>query len=124
MRTKELLKDCKIKLRVSSDYALAKELKIERARISDYMAGRRTPNAYAAVKIAECLGLEPLALIAEFEEMTAKNPEERNFWADFRLRVEKPIKGFLLALLCALSLSAGWMQGENAGGVFRRKIYA
>lgn len=124
MRTSELLKDCKIKLKISSNYELAKILKIDRARIGDYIAGRRTPNAYAAVKIAECLGLDPLALIAEFEEMTAKNPDERNFWADFRLRAEKPIKGFLLALLCTLSLLAGSMQVKNADAFFRRLKHA
>lgn len=124
MKTKELLLQCQVKLKAPTEYKLAKGLGLPTQRVYDYMSGKRTPNAYAAVKIAECLGLDPLALIAEFEEMTAKNPEERSFWADFRLRVEKPIKGFLLALLCALSLSAGWMQGENAGGVFRRKIYA
>jgi transcriptional regulator with XRE-family HTH domain len=83
MRTSELLKDCKIKLKISSDYALAKALGIKDNRISDYMNDRRKPNTYAAVKIAECLGLDPLALIAEFEEATAKNPIERGFWADF-----------------------------------------
>lgn len=124
MRTIELLKDCKIKLRVSSDYALAKELQIERARISDYMSGKRTPNAYAAVKIAECLGLDPLALIAEFEEMTAKNPKERSFWADFRVRAEKPLRGFIMALICIATLLTGQGQPNERASVFRRSRYA
>ena len=124
MRTRELLKDCKIKLKISSDYALAKELKINRARICDYMKGKGTPNAYAAVKIAECLGLDPLALIAEFEELTAKNPAERSFWADFRQRAEKPLKGFIMALLCIASLLAGPQLEKTHGGVFRRSKHA
>ncbi len=124
MRTSELLKDCKIKLKISSDYALAKELKIPTQRISEYMKGKRAPNAYAAVRIADCLGLDPLALIAEFEQESAKNELERGFWSDFRARIEKPIKGFLLALLCALSLSVGLEQVNAGGGVFRRAKHA
>ena len=124
MRTSELLKDCKIKLKITSKYELAKELKINSGRISDYMSGKRTPNAYAAVKIAECLGLDPLALIAEFEELTAKNPDERTFWADFRVRAEKPLKGFIMALICIATLLTGQGQPTNAGGVFRRFKHA
>jgi transcriptional regulator with XRE-family HTH domain len=124
MRTSELLKDCKIKLKISSDYALAKELGINSGRISDYMSGKRTPNAYAAVKIAECLGLDPLALIAEFEELTAKNATERGFWADFRARAKLPLKGFIMALLCIVTLWTGLDLTKNHGGVFRRSKHA
>jgi len=88
------------------------------------MKGKRAPNAYAAVRIADCLGLDPLALIAEFEQESAKNELERGFWSDFRARIEKPIKGFLLALLCALSLSVGLEQVNAGGGVFRRAKHA
>ena len=124
MRTKELLLQCQVKLKASSEYALAKGLNIPTQRIYDYMSGKRAPNTYALVRIADCLGLEPLSLIAEFEELSAKNEVERGFWADFRSRALKPIKAFMLALLCAISLSAGLMQGESAGGVFRRRRYA
>jgi len=124
MRTKELLLQCKIKLRIKSDYALAEALKIRRARISDYMLEKRIPDAYTAVKIAECLGLDALALIAEFEEATAKNPIERGFWADFRQRAEKPLKGFIMALICIASLLAGPTLEKTQGGVFRRLKHA
>lgn len=124
MRTSELLKDCKIKLKISSDYALAKALDIPTQRISEYMTSKRAPNVYALVKIADCLGLDPLALIAEFEELTAKNAVERGFWADFRVRAEKPLKGFILALLCALTLLTGQGKAENPVGIFRRLKHA
>lgn len=124
MRTKELLLECKIKLKISSDYALAKEFKIPTQRVSDYMSGKRTPNTYACVKIAECLGLDPMDLIAEFEELTAKNKTEKTFWADFRQRAKKPVWGLIMALLCTLTLLTGSGQAQNAGGVFRRFKYA
>jgi hypothetical protein len=77
-------------------------------------------HGYALVKIADCLGLDPSALIAEFEELTAKNATERSFWADFRVRAEKPLKGFMLALLCALTLLTGLEKAANPVGIFRR----
>lgn len=124
MRTKELLLECKIKLKISSDYALGKKLEIKDQRISDYMSGKRTPNAYACVKIAECLGLDPLTLIADFEEQSAKNPAEKTFWADFQQRAKKPVWGLIMALLCTLTLLTGSGQAQNAGGVFRRFKHA
>lgn len=124
MRTSELLKDCKIKLGIKSNYELAKILDLDRARIGDYMSGKRIPTTYAAVKIAECLGLDPLALIAEFEELTAKNETEKKFWADFRQRAKRPVWGLMMALLCTLTLLTGSGQAQNAGGVFRRFKHA
>ncbi len=124
MRTSELLKDCKIKLKISSDYELAKKLGIPTQRIYDYMKGKRIPNPYACIRIAECLGLDPLALIAEFEELSAKNPTERGFWADFRQRAEKPLKSFIMALICIATLLTGPNLTQERGGVFRRLKYA
>lgn len=124
MRTKELLLECKVKLKVSSDYALGKALKISDKRISEYMRKKCAPTPYALARIADCLGLDPLGLIAEYEEASAKNEIERSFWADFQQRVKQPLKGFILALLCALSLSTGLDLTKTHGGVFRRLKYA
>lgn len=88
------------------------------------MSGKRTPNTYALVRIAECLGLDALALIAEFEEETAKNETERGFWAGFRLRVKQPLKGFIMALLCIATLWTGQDLTKTHGGVFRRLKHA
>lgn len=124
MRAKELLLECKVKLGVKSDYALAEALKLDRARVSDFMRGKRAPTTYALVKIAECLGLDPLALIAEFEQETAKSDTERRFWSDFRLRAEKPLKGFIMALICIASLLIGPDLTKTQEGVFRRLKHA
>lgn len=124
MRTSELLKDCKIKLKITSDYALAKALNLPTQRISEYMKGKRAPNTYALVKIAECLSLNPLELIAEFEGVTAKNETERQFWTDFLSRVRLPLKGFILALLCTLTLLTGSGLTTERAGVSRRFKHA
>ena len=124
MRTKELLLECKVKLGVPTDYKLAAALKIPRARISDYMLGKTTPDTYALMKIAECLKLNPLELIAEFEETTAKREEEKRFWADFRQRAGRPLKGFIAAFLCIATLLIGSGQANTAAGGFRRLKHA
>ncbi len=124
MRTKELLLQCKIKLGLQSDYKLAQALEIERARISDYMNNKRQPDTYAIVRIAECLKLDPLELIAEYGQETAKRAQEVEFWRGFRGRVGKQIGGYIAGLLFTLFLLAGGNSAENRAAVFRRFRYA
>lgn len=95
MKAKERLLECKVKLKISSDYALAKALGINRARVHEYMTGKRTPNAYAAIKMAEILKVHPLLLLAEFEGETEKNEEIRSFWINFAQRIKAGTVGML-----------------------------
>ena len=96
MRTKELLLECKIRLGVKTDYALAKGLNIPRQRISDYMDESRKPDEYACFKIAECLGQDPALVIAEIRAEEGEKHAE--FFRDFLLRRSLPV-------LMALSVS-------------------
>lgn len=95
MKIKERLLECKVKLGLDTDYKLAKALKINRARIHDYMTGKRHPDAYTAVQIGETLGIHPMQLLAEFEEEAAKTDERRAFWANFTRRIKSGIVGML-----------------------------
>lgn len=81
MKAKELLLECKIRLEVKTDYALAKKLEIDRARISEYMLGKKVPNEYAAFRIAAALGRDPAEIIAEIQ--AEKDEKNREFWRDF-----------------------------------------
>ena len=101
MTIKERLLECKIKLSIETDYKLAQALGIHRQQISHYMAGTRTPDAYAAVKIGETLGIHPMQLLAEFEAEGAKTEERRAFWENFSQRIKRGIVGML-----ALSFTA------------------
>lgn len=98
MTIRERLKDCKIKEGIKSDYGLAKVLGINPARICDYMAGRRTPDAYTAVKMAEILKIHPLLLLAEFEAETEKDETRRNFWVNFAQRIKTGTVGMLVLI--------------------------
>ncbi len=98
MKTKELLLQCKIQLKISTDYALAKALKIPRERISNYMAGTRKPDEYACFRIAEALGREPAEVIAEINSEAGKH---RDFFADFMSR--RGVLGFAAVLVLSYS---------------------
>lgn len=117
MKAKELLLECKVKLGISSDYALAKALDLHTARISAYMTEKETPDAYAAVKIALCLNRDPAEIIAEIEADTTKNEQKREFWLDFLQRVRQAARLGTLAALCILTLSGGI---TKTGDGFRR----
>lgn len=114
MKTKELLLECKIKLAVQTDYKLAQQLEIPRARISDYMAGRRRPDTYGTTRIALCLGRDPAMIAAEIEVEAEKNPIRAAFWRDFLARASTH-KSIMLALLYGGTLFiAGTPSASNA----------
>lgn len=98
MRTKTLLLECKVRLKLESDYALAQALDIPKQRISEYMKGERTPDEYACFRIAETLHRDPASIIAEIKaDVTGKH---KAYFKDFIQR-----RGMLI-LLGGLSLSS------------------
>jgi len=112
----ELLDQTKERLQVQSDYALAKALEINQARLSAYRKGKENPDPYALTKIALALDLDPLALIAEFEARTEKNATRKGFWENFLRRVGSGLG--VLALCCMAAF--GSASGTNAGNAFFR----
>lgn len=100
MKAKELLLECKVRLGVSSNYKLAKELKLHSGLISDYMNGKRKPDEYACFRIAEALQRDPAEIIAQVnaEEEGTKG----DFFRDFILR-----HGLVGVLVLSLSTSSG-----------------
>ena len=112
----ELLDQTKERLQVKSDYALAKALQINQARLSAYRKGKENPDPYALTKIALALDLDPLALIAEFEARTEKNATRKGFWENFLRRVGS---GLGVVALCCMA-AFGSANGTNAGSAFFR----
>lgn len=98
MKIRERLLECKIKLGIKSDYALAKALQTDRRRISEYMAAKRIPDAYTAVKVAEILKVHPMLLIAEFEAENAKTEERKNWWLNFLQRMKAGALGMVVLI--------------------------
>lgn len=109
MKITERLLQCKVKLGIKSDYALADKIGINRARIHDYMRGAGKPDAYIAVRIGEILGIHPLILLAEFEAENAKTDERKAFWENFGRRIRTGGLGIL-----ALISTAFWYPAREA----------
>lgn len=115
MKTVEYLDECKKKLGITSNYALAKALDIAEQRIHDYYKGRNGPDEYGCFKIAECLEIDPAIVIAEIRAETEKNPRKREFFRVFRGACGKAAAGIILGL--ALSFSLVNAPGDGAAAL-------
>lgn len=111
MKAKELLLECKVRLKVSSDYALANALKVPRARIGEYMRGDRKPDEYACFRIAEALQRDPAEVIAQVNAETEGAKGE--FFRDFMLRHGLPV--VLVLSLSTYSDSSGAVPRGTTG---------
>ncbi|WP_334106609.1 hypothetical protein [Methylobacillus sp.] len=112
MRTVEYLDECKKKLGITSNYALAKALDITEQRMHDYYKGKHAPDEYGCFRIAECLEIDPAIVIAEIRAETEKNPRKREFFKVFRGACGKAAAGIILGL--ALSFSLLNVPGDGA----------
>jgi len=79
----EYIEACKIKLDVSSSYALSRELDIPENYISDFYKGKRVPDELVCFKFADCLGLSPTLVIAEINAQNEKKPDKALFFKHF-----------------------------------------
>lgn len=117
MKASEYLDQCKAQLHIPSDYALAKKIGLSRFDVSRYRSGSRTPDAYACVRIAVILGLDPAQVIADLHSQGEQDAERRRFWTDFLSRASRAVA----CTLVALSIALGSIAAANPGGVFRRR---
>ena len=106
-KIQELLEECKIKLKVPTDYKLAQALEINRARISAYMSGKENPDAYACMRISLILQRNPAEIIAIIQGESEKNPIKKRFWLDFLARTKQALMLGALLLLSIVALSGG-----------------
>jgi hypothetical protein len=87
MKAAEYLIACKTKLDLKSDYKLAQALKIQTSLLARYLKGVSIPGPVVAFRVAEILGDQPSAVIAEFEaeraerDGKAEEAEELKGWA-------------------------------------------
>lgn len=83
MNTVEYLNEAMKATESKTDYQLAKNLEISKARISDYRNGKQRPDEYACMRIATALNLDPAIVIADIAIEWEKNPKKREWWASF-----------------------------------------
>ena len=82
--------------------ALANLLGINPQDLSAAKKSRRGLPAYACVKLAAILGIDPMAVIAASELVTEKNPVKKALFAPFVLNLQKPalwLMGIMTATL-------------------------
>lgn len=101
MNTAEYLDAAKAALNIESDYALAQRLSVTRTTISLYRSGKSWPDAYACIRLAIILKLDPAQVIADLERQHEKNPVRQEFWASFLSRAAS-----VAAICCTLVLTS------------------
>jgi predicted transcriptional regulator len=78
--TVDYLNEAKTKLGLSSDYQAAKWLGVSTAALARYQKGQRTIDDYAAMKIADALGKQPIEVIALANMERETISERKEFW--------------------------------------------
>jgi transcriptional regulator with XRE-family HTH domain len=107
--TLDYLNDAKAKLGFTSDNAFAGWLEVSPGGLSNYQSGRRIVDDYAAAKIAQALGIDPLEVIALANMEREKVSERKEFW-------RKIAKGGVAATIFLAAISGTYSGGidENA----------
>lgn len=80
MYVEQILNKAKEKLDLSSDYALANFLGVNKNRIGHYRTGYSKPDEEMCFKLAEILEEEPQAIIAAVRLDAEKEPSKIEFW--------------------------------------------
>ena len=105
MKINELLDAVKNAKGISTDYALAKTLGLQRARICDYYKGTRAPDEFACLKIADALGMPLDSVIATVKAESEKDETRREAWENYMKRLGGVAASFLVGILCVVTLS-------------------
>lgn len=100
MNTAEYLAAVKAKLNVTSDYAVAKALQIRPQRMAKYVKGQDVPGPVVGFRIAEILGDQPAAVVADLEAERAERMGKTDD-ADYLRKVLKRLGGAAASILLA-----------------------
>ena len=101
---KALLDAAKAKTGADTDYRLAKNLGLPRARICDYYKGARTPDEFACLKIAEAVGMPLDAVIETVKAEAEKDEKRREEWRGYLKKVGGMAASVALPVIAAVIL--------------------
>jgi transcriptional regulator with XRE-family HTH domain len=82
----EIIEKAKTRANITTDYALAKAMGIDRRIISDWKKGKKHPNNQEAIQLATLAGLEEMKVIASIEFRTANTESKKEFWKSYMER--------------------------------------
>ena len=105
MELTEIIEKTKTRANITSDYALAKVLGIDRRVISDWKKGKRHPNNEEAIKLATLAGIEEIKVIAAIELKTANTEKKKEFWKSYIESRGLAACLTMTALACAIMLT-------------------
>lgn len=118
MKPAEYIEAAKARLNLSSDYALAKVMNIDRGRLFKLKEGSRPLDEAEIVFLAATLALDPALVMADLGEQRTKNAKKKELLRGFLSRA-----AVLAALCCTLGLSCFGGAGSEPGrlgGFFKR----
>ena len=101
---KELLDETKAAKGVQSDYALAKALELPNQRICDYYKGRRVPDEFACMKIAEALGKDFAEITAAVRIEAEKDEKRREAWQRYYKSIGGIAASFMLMVFASVTI--------------------
>ena len=119
MTTNEYLDAAKKRLKVDTDYKLAKWLEVNQARISAYRSGKEGMDNYTAARIANLLVINQLEVIADTNAEREKDDKKREFW---RGLVKNQVKTTLIVVMLFSSLTMMHEMAEHDGIRIMRSV--
>jgi hypothetical protein len=116
MKTADYLAAVKAKRNIVSDYKLAKALSISTQLASKYVKGQSVPGPVVAFRIAEILGDQPAAVVADLEAERAEKMGKEDELEEWRawLQTARRARGFAGASIL-LAAGSGGISNANAG---------
>lgn len=96
----------KAKLHITTDYALAKALKVSKQTAGKYSSGAVVPGPVVAFRVAEILGDQPAAVVADFEAERAER-DGKGDDAEYLRRAIKRLGGTAAAWLATILVAGG-----------------
>ena len=97
--TVEFLDGLKDRLKIKSDYQLAKELGVSHTRISNWRRGRNTFDERIAVQVAHLLTLDPAYVLACMAAERSKRADVKTAWKKAAQRIGMGTAAVVAAVL-------------------------
>jgi plasmid maintenance system antidote protein VapI len=91
--TIDFLDDAKVALGLASDYSLAKTIGIPPSQITRFRSGKRGLSSYAAMRLGEILGHDPMELLATNEAELEKDEERKEQWEIWAKKLQRIAAG-------------------------------
>lgn len=99
MKTSNYLDALKARHSLTSDYQIAKKLRMTSASISRYRLNKTTFDDSTALLVAELLEIDPLIVIADMNAIRSKTPETRAVWKELHDRLTGAAAAVLLGFV-------------------------